>query len=491
MKKSATDWDAFYAASKDDFHVFVKMAFKVLYPGTQFEENWHIDAIGHQLELARTGKRPRLIVNIPPRHLKTFIISIAWPAYILAHDPTAEIICVSYSTELADAIALNFRRLVMSDWYQKAFPEVQFVKTAVSDYVTKEGGGRRAISVQGALTGRGGDIIIIDDPIKPQDAYSDLRRNAVNEWFVTTLLSRLNSQTLGVIVLVMQRLHVGDLCGYMEGLGDFHKLSLPAIATKAEIIPIGPNADDVYHRAEGEPLHPARDSAEVWEKKRREVGRRIFSAQYQQTPEAPEGNIFKLKYMQWVDKIPPRHQGHFWISIDTATSTEESADYTAITVGQSMDDGTHYIHHASRGHWDYEIVKAKALQLWKQLPDAQFLIETANVGLTLAKFLRSKGANVGVHEPKKSKETRAYDVLQQFEEKRVFFVRTPKNEEGLKCLECELLMFPYSRYDDQVDSIVQALRMAKNKWEGTVKVTIYADQWEPQHDLNTIMNAPW
>ena len=173
---------------------------------------------------------PRLIINLPPRQLKSFIVSVALPAFILGMDPSAKIICISYSDDLAKALARDFKRIIESAWYRTVFPDVRPTKMTESEFVTDQGGTRYATSVGGTLTGRGGDFIIIDDPIKPEEALSDKARQSTNEWYKSTLLSRLDDKAKSVLILVMQRLHVNDLTGFVEASGGFHKLALPAIA---------------------------------------------------------------------------------------------------------------------------------------------------------------------------------------------------------------------------------------------------------------------
>lgn len=146
-------------------------------------DNWHINAIIHCLELSIEGKLPRLIINLPPRQLKSFIASVVLPAFILGIDPTAKIICISYSDDLAKMLSREFRRIIESEWYQKVFPHVRPSKMTESEFATGEGGFRYATSVGGTLTGRGGDFIIIDDPIKPEEALSDKARQSTNEWY--------------------------------------------------------------------------------------------------------------------------------------------------------------------------------------------------------------------------------------------------------------------------------------------------------------------
>ena len=321
----------FLAALAMDFGVFLRQAFDTVCGGKEYLNNWHIEAIIYSLRMAIEGKCPRLIINLPPRHLKSFIVSVALPAFLLGRDPSVKIICVSYSDELAKTLARDFRRIIESLWYQKTFPAVKLVKLTETEIITDQGGSRFATSVGGTLTGRGGDFIIIDDPIKAEDANSDRVRQGVNEWYATTLLSRLDDKRLSVLILVMQRVHANDLSGYLEAGGGFVKLALAAIATSDEEIPVSEH--EVYCRREGEPLHAEREDEAVLEGVRNQMGEYNFWAQYQQRPQAPEGGMFKREWFQRVEQAPLRQvEGKNYVSVDTAVSTSESADFTAVSI---------------------------------------------------------------------------------------------------------------------------------------------------------------
>ena len=210
---------------------------KTLNPGTPYLPNWHIDAIGYQLERVRRGEINRLIINLPPRNLKSVMVSVAFPAFLLGHNPASRIIGISYGTELATKHASDFRSVVESTWYRRAFPRMQIARSLEAEVRTTRRGFRKATSVGAALTGFGGDCFIIDDPQKPVDALSDTQRETLNQWFSNTLVSRLDSKEKGVIILVMQRVHLNDLTGYLLEKGGWTVLSLPAIAEEDENTP--------------------------------------------------------------------------------------------------------------------------------------------------------------------------------------------------------------------------------------------------------------
>jgi hypothetical protein len=160
----------------------------------------------------RRGKVKRLNVNFPPRMLKSIICSIAFPAFILGHDPTKRVIVVSYGSDLAIKLANDFRTILNASWYRRMFPgtRISRIKNTEFEVVTTRNGFRLAASIDGALTGRGGDIVIVDDPLKAMDAHSDSKRERVNNLFNSSLLTRLDNKQTGAIVLVMQRLHTDE-----------------------------------------------------------------------------------------------------------------------------------------------------------------------------------------------------------------------------------------------------------------------------------------
>ena len=159
----------------------------------------------------------RLVVNVPPRHLKSLAASVALPAWLLGHDPTLAIVNVTYGQDLSDKFARDCRAIMTSDWYQALFATRLNSPRGRRSRSSRRprGGFRLATSVGGVLTGRGADVIIIDDPLKPADALSESRRAGANDWFDWTLYPRLNDKQKGAIVIVMQRLHEDDLAGHV------------------------------------------------------------------------------------------------------------------------------------------------------------------------------------------------------------------------------------------------------------------------------------
>jgi hypothetical protein len=182
------------ASLRHDFSAFIHRAFLDLNPSTDYLHNWHLDLLAAKLDACRRGTITRLIVCVPPRSLKSHCASVALPAWWLGHDPAAQLLCVSYAQDLADKHARDCRTVMTSEWYGALFPRTRLSrpKQALAELMTTRQGVRLATSVGGVLTGRGADVLIIDDPLKPDEALSDVQRDKVSAWYSHTLYSRLN-----------------------------------------------------------------------------------------------------------------------------------------------------------------------------------------------------------------------------------------------------------------------------------------------------------
>lgn len=200
------------AALRRDPYVFIKYVFLELFPGETFEDGPHIQAIAWQIGRIISGEETRLVVNLPPRSLKSFCFSVVLVALYLGHYPERRVVCVSYSEELAAVLSRMCKKLMQSDRYRAVFPGTVISKTknTETEFETTAGGCRLAVAMGGSITGRGADLMIIDDPTKPEDMKSPTERQRIRDIMEGTLYSRLNSKEKGAIVLVMQRLHADD-----------------------------------------------------------------------------------------------------------------------------------------------------------------------------------------------------------------------------------------------------------------------------------------
>ena len=377
------------ALLRQDFDAFLHRCFLTLNPGAAFQDNWHLRAISWHLEQVRLGKITRLIIEVPPRSLKSIAASVAFPAFLLGHDPTLRILSVSYSGDLGSKHAADTRALMSSPWYQALFPNTRIspLKNQESNYQTTRHGGRYATSIGGTLTGRGGDIMIIDDPLKPEDAMSEARREAANGWFGRTALSRLDDKMTGAIILIQQRVHMNDLAGHVRTLDDWTILSLPAIAEEEAWIPIGDNR--VHHRKVGDVLHPEREPLVVLERMRAALGSAVFSAQYQQCPVPEDGEIVKWGWFQRYDQPPPRSQMAIYQSWDTASKPEEHCDYSVCTTWGVVGDAL-YLLDVHRARYDFPGLKRAVIAEARNAQAGHVIIEDKGSGTSLIQQLRAE-----------------------------------------------------------------------------------------------------
>ena len=449
-------------ACRTDFVTFIGKCFHLLMPGSLFQPNWHIEAIAHHLEQVRLGKIKRLIINLPPRSLKSIMTSVAFPAFALGQDPTKHIIAVSYGSDLAIYHANSFRAIMNAPSYQRQFPRTRIsrIKNTEFEVTTTQGGFRLATSIDGMLTGRGGDIIIVDDPLKPIDALSDSKRERVNDWFKNTLLSRLDDKQNGTIIIVMQRLHMEDLTGTsLRGHDKWTLLNFPAIAERREAIQI--RADKYYTRRVGEVLHAEREPKCVLDSIRAQLGSDTFAAQYQQDPIPPGGLMIKRDWVRGYDQLPIRESSSEVIqSWDTASKAGGERDWSVCTTWL-IHDNKYYLMDVLRGQFIYPTLKARAISHADVHKPDKILIEDTGVGTALVAELGDAGLTAIGVKPEHDKKTRMSIQSAKFESGQVFF---PNRAPWLADLETELFAFPNARHDDQVDSISQALAQEVSRY---------------------------
>jgi predicted phage terminase large subunit-like protein len=391
--------------------------------------------------------------------------SVAFPAFVLGHDPSERIIVASYGAELAVNLGNNFRAIIDSDWFRRLFPWMQAspVKNTEFEVLTTQHGYRLATSIDGTLTGRGGNIIIVDDPLKPTDALSDIRRERVNDWYANTLISRLNDKVSGAIIIVMQRLHMDDLTGMLLGSGeDWTVLNLPAIADVPQVVRIGPG---LFHtRLVGDVLHPEREPRSVLDSIRSQMGSDTFEAQYQQSPLPPGGAMIKREWVGRYDQLPELDsQSRVIQSWDTANKDGAQNDWSVCTTWLLQSD-KFYLVDLWRRRCEYPSLKAAAFELVRTHRPERILIEEVGLGVALVQELKSAGLPAVAVKPDGHKVTRMSVELTKFERGSVFF---PRNAPWLYDLEAEVFAFPNARHDDQVDSISQALAYISSSCEWT------------------------
>lgn len=440
---------------------FAMRAFSELH-GVDVDMNWHIEAICHQLQRVEAGACKRLMIAMPPRYLKSFLSSIILPAWLLGRNPRTKIMCASYSSQLAEEFSAQTLKLMQSPLYQEIFPGTRISqnKRSKTEFKTTRGGGRLATSVGGAVTGRGADYIIVDDLLKAGDAYSDAMRTSANEWFKSTLYTRFNNPKTGAMVVVAQRLHAEDLIGMLSEQGGWDELILPLEFREDTVIEIGDG--ERYVAEAGTLLQPTRHSRSEIDQLRRDMGERDFEAQYNQSPEPPNGALFKRSWIQRfnLDDVPdPRVFDGVYQSWDTAYNVEAQHDYSVCTTW-GVHQGKLYLLHVLRARLAFPDLKRAVMSQKKKWHPKLVIVEAVGSGRSLYQDIWQEYDSPiwlkGVH-PEGAKESRAAKQTIKFEHGDIFF---PGQADWLSDLEKELFSFPSVKHDDQVDSIVQFLTAA-------------------------------
>ncbi|MBI3126066.1 MAG: phage terminase large subunit [Candidatus Tectomicrobia bacterium] len=443
---------------------FTQRCFYTVSPGDVFLPNWHHDAIAWRLEQILKGNIRRDVINVPPRNLKSLYGSVALPAWALGHDPTLGIICVSYGESLAAKFSRDCRAVMQSPWYRQAFPctRISQQKNTESEFFTTAGGFRLATSVGGAVTGLGADLIILDDLMKPMDALSESARESVKEWLLNTLFSRLNNKAEGVIILLMQRLHVEDIAGYLLRTGGWTHLNLPAIAEEAERIQIG---DKEFHeRLPGEVLHPEREPRHILDEIKANMGTYRFSAQYLQNPMPSDGDMLSWSWFRSYPLLPPKGPDDLVVqSWDVASKVGENNDFSACTTWLRRGK-EHYLINVRRVRYHFPTLKKLVISHAREYQADVVLIEDAGSGTPLIEELREEGIVKPIAiTPQGSKATRVEAQSAKIEQGRVFL---PEDASWLEEFKAEVLQFPHGKHDDQVDSMAQYLAWAGKRNEG-------------------------
>jgi predicted phage terminase large subunit-like protein len=447
-----------------DFNAFIQRSFHELNPTTPFLPNWHLAVIAAELEACRRGVTKRLIINVPPRALKSHIGSVTFPAWLLGHDPSAQVIVTSYSQELSGKLSSDCRALCSAQFYQDLFStRLSPTRQAVQEFTTTKNGFRMATSVGGVLTGRGADYLIIDDPLKPEEALSDTQRKAVNDWFDHTLYSRLNDKRNGCIVLIMQRLHEDDLVGHVLGLEPWKVVRFPAIAEEDESHVIEtPYGTRLFRRRAGEALHPEREPLEILNHIRETVGEYNFAAQYLQSPAPLGGGLVRAEWFKtYTTADVPEKFEMVLQSWDTANKPTELSDYSVCTTW-GIKEKHIYLLHVCRKRLGYPELKRAVREQAEAFRPATILIEDRGSGTQLIQELVGEGMHaIKSYEPAMDKIMRLHSVTSTIENG---FVHLPDKACWLAEYIHELTVFPKGKNNDQADSTSQALDWFKQRY---------------------------
>jgi len=428
---------------KDDFLKYVRKVWPEFIAGA------HHKMIAKKFEDIANGKNKRLIINMPPRHTKSEFASYLFPSWVIGRAPKTKIIQTTHTAELAVNFGRKVRNLLDTGEYTSIFEGVslQADSKAAGRWSTNQGGEYFAAGVGGAITGRGADLLIIDDPHSEQDALSDTAMEHAYEWYTSGPRQRL--QPGGAIVIVMTRWSLKDLTAKVLKAQSYDK-----------------NADQ-WEVIEFPALMPSGNSCwpEFWDKGELEGVRASLSvskwnAQWQQNPTSEEGAIIKKEWWKIWDKdsIPP--VSYIIQSYDTAFSKKETADYSAITTWgvfrprEGSPDNI-ILMDAKRGRWDFPELKEQALEEYNYWDPDMIMIEAKATGTPLTDELRRMGIPVVNYTPSRGndKHTRMHMVAPMFESGRVWAPEKRFAEDVID----ECAAFPNGDHDDFCDSMTMAL----------------------------------
>ena len=451
--------------AKKDFLSYVK----AVWDG--FVEGEHHKLFARKLEDVARGKIKRLIVNMPPRHTKSEFASVYFPSYMMGLKPDMKIMQTTHTAELSQRFGRKVRNLMDTEEYKRVFDNVTLSADSKSAgrWETSVGGEYFAAGVGGASTGRGADLLIIDDPHSEQDALSPSALESAYEWYTSGPRQRL--QPGGSIVVVMTRWSTLDLTEKLiRRMGEAH-------ADQWEVVELPAILDS------GEPLWPEFWKLEELEAVKASLPIAKWNSQYMQNPTSEEGAIIKREWWRVWGKDHPPEPSYVLQSYDTAFSKKETADYSAITtwgVFRPNSDAPEsiFLLDAKRGRWDFPELKAIANEEYHYWQPDAVLIESQASGTPLTHELRMAGIPVVNYRPTRGKDktTRVHSVAPVFESGLVWAPDTIFAEEVIE----ECAAFPYGENDDFVDSMTQAvLRFRQGNF-----ISLYSDledeEIEPQ-----------
>lgn len=466
---------------------FVRQAWDVVEPGVKFVPSWHIEAICEHLEAVSSGEIRKLLINVPPRHSKSTLVSVMWPMWEWLTSPSEKFLCASYSGALSIRDNLKARRLVQSPWYQERWGhmfELAGDQNAKQRFENDKTGYRLATSVGGTATGEGGSRLLLDDPHSAQEAQSDAMRESALEWFDMVWSTRLNDPKRDAMVTIMQRLHERDISGHiLEDIGGWEHLCIPAEYDGKKRSTVLGGYDPRKKR--GELICPERFGEKEITDLKQLLGAYGVAGQLQQDPTPSEGGILKTKYFNmWpADKGLPQFE-YILQSYDCAFTEKTTGDPTACTVWAVFSyEGKRNVMliDAWDEHLSYPDLRKRAIKEYTteyggmsekspytraRRPD-RVLVEAKASGQSLLQDLRlAKVPAVGYNPGMADKVSRAHQAAPTLELGLLWIPESGKNrgqtvswaQEFIK----QLTKFPVAEHDDYVDTFTQAVIYLKN-----------------------------
>lgn len=486
MTKLTDEEITYNEMTRQSFDTFASRAFSTVEgAAAAFEWNWHIGCIAEHLEAVRTGEIRKIIVNVPPRTLKTYLIATCFPAWVLGLEPYNNFIGTSYSGSLIEDAIVNCKHILRDDWYKQCFPEtiIDPTQDTKSDFKTTARGRYYGAGILGTITGKGADYLICDDPLKPDEALSDTIRVETNKAIRNTLFSRFNDPRIGRFILIMQRLHEDDPTGHLLEDGGYYHLKLPAEAVdRPTIISLGQRKPWVMKK--GDLLFPQRFTKDVLAEKRRDMLDYNYVGQYLQEPVPLGGGEFKENWINYFDKAGIRaSEMNIYILCDAAAGEEDNkkkkktSDFTSFMVVGLHTDNNYYLLDAVRDRMNPTERIEKLFELhrtWNGLTGKPPKVGYEKFGLmTDTHYIREVQKQTGYRFPlielgnpggkQISKENRIRRMIPDLQSGRWWFPDSIMytDYEGRtvdlvrEIIKSEMSTFPRAKYDDMLDALTR------------------------------------
>jgi predicted phage terminase large subunit-like protein len=436
-----------------EFLAFAMKAFAVLNKGRRLDNDNYLKLLAQTLTRVAVGETKRLVVSMPPRHGKTFVGSICLSAWILAHNPSAKIVILTYGQDLADKIAYSIRDILRSEWYLQAFnTRVKKDRAKLVDFVTTDGGGVRSLSIEGGVTGLGADFIIIDDPVEIKDSDNAKRLERVNELFDNEIQTRLDHPKKGCIVVIAHRISEDDLPGHVLKKGGWHQLKLPLIAQRTRTYEL--EGGEVWHRKKGEPLRP--DAFTQRDIKRLRASKQPgFETLQQQNPGGSDRLRMKARYFSTF--LPAELQVRelpVVLSIDPGQKGGPTNSCSVIQVWAPK-DGAHLLLDQWREQATYTEFRSQAQRFIRKYRPSAVLIENTGQGPALISDIRPQnGMELVPITPAGDKVERLRKHRRTIRRGLVLLAQGARWHDEFMA---EATQFPYGPFDDQMDALSQYL----------------------------------
>jgi predicted phage terminase large subunit-like protein len=434
------------------FRQFVELAWKYVEPARKFIPGWHIDAICEHLEAVTRGEIRNLLINMPPRHMKSTLVSVLWPAWVWTHSPHVQWIFSSYAHALSTRDSVKCRRLIESPWYQALFSDRYKISPDQNQKIrfsNTKNGERIATSVGGSGTGEGGDIIVVDDPHNVKDKESETVREATTTWWDEVMGSRGNNQKTVARVIVMQRVHDKDLSGHVLKKGGYDHLCLPAefeSSRKKNATTIGwtdPRTKD------GELLWAENFGRTEVDQLKVNLGTYGAASQLQQNPVPVGGGLFKRIWWKRYRELPMDMQQivQFW---DCAQKPGLTNDYSVCATWGKTTTGL-YLIDIWRNKVEAPQLEMALLSQASRFTPSAILIEDKSAGSSLIQYAKQKTIlPIIAYDPKqRDKEVRATAATPTIEAGNCFL---PESAPWVEDFILEHERFNNADHDDQVDT---------------------------------------